>query len=144
MHYCTCTYMQQICAHNAEHMYHVLETPHYQFEPQCLNGAGSKVIMIPDSECPSSLKPVSSPSHKQVPIYQDIAELSTSESIEAVNGVSRIGGTTRHLSPSKMESQPQTLIPVYQVIDELSTEMDSSVQNDMHVYAQVPSAGTSI
>ena len=83
-------------------------------------------------------------SHEQVPIYQDIAELSTSESIEAVNEVSRVGDTTRHLSPSKMESQPQTLISVYQVIDELSTEMNSSVQNDMHVYAQVPSAGTSI
>ena len=127
--------MQHVQADNVEHTYHVLENPHYQTK---LNGPGKRVTMTTDSECRSLTKPDSSSNADQVPIYQDVTELCPS--IEIANEGKRI---VDDQVPSKQDKQ--LTFPVYQEVAELSmARADLHEQNMMHVYAQVPSAGTNI
>ena len=130
--------MQHVQDDDMEHMYHVLETPHYHSKPQHLNGTG---ITTPDPECLSLIKPNSSTTTEQVPIYQDVAELCPS--IDTSNETMRICHNLETFSPSTQGKQ--LLVPLYQEIAELSTERaDPHEQNTVHVYVQVPSAGTNI
>ena len=130
--------MQHIQDDNVEHMYHVLETPHYPSKPQHLNGTGKTT---PDPECLSLIKPDFSTTAEQVLIYQDVAKLCPS--IKTANEAMRIGHDPETLSSSKQGKQ--LVVPVYQEIAELSTERaDSSEQNTRHIYAEVLSAGTNI
>lgn len=120
--------MQHVQGGNVEHMYHVLEAPHYPSRPQYLNETGR---MTPDSEL---VKPNSSAIAEQVPIYQDVAELCPSL------GTANEKRGTDH-NPDNLSAPKQLVVPVYQEIAELSTERVNS-RNTMHVYAQVPSADT--
>ena len=131
-------FMQQVQNDNAEHMYHVLESPCYHSKPQYPNGTGN---MISDSGCLSLIKPNSSPAAKQAAIYQDVAELCTS--LEISTEAKRIGHNTEALSPP--ERAKQLTVPIYQEIADLSRERaDLLEQNTIHIYTQVPSAGTNI
>jgi SOS-response transcriptional repressor LexA len=104
-------------------MYHVLEAPSKR---QRLNGTRD---MIFDSKY---LKPNSSASAEQVPIYQDVAELCPS--LQTANETKRTDHNPDTLSPPKQ----LLVVPVYQEIAELSAERAN--QNTMHIYAQVPTA----
>ena len=128
--------VQHVQADNMEHMYHVLETPHYQSKLQHSNEAGNRVTMFTDSEHLSLIKPNSSSSAEQVPVYQDVAEFYPS--IEIADEGKRMFDDEAFSKQDK-----QLTCPVYQEVAELSVER-ADEQNLMHVYAQVPSAGTNI
>ena len=102
--------MQQVQGGNVEHMYHVLEAPHYPSRPQDLNGTE---IMTPDSEL---IKTNSSATAEQcqVPIYQDVAELCPTL------GIAKETRRIDH-SPENLSAPKQLVVPVYQEIAELST-----------------------
>ena len=113
--------MQHVQAESAEHMYHVLETPHHS-KPQHLNG------MIPDSGWIADKPNSSTTAGQLVPIYQDVAELCPSA--ERANEAKKMDPT---LSPSKQGKL--MVVPVYQEITELSRERaDTQEQYTMHGY----------
>ena len=107
--------MQHVQDDNVEHMYHVLEAPHYPSRPQDLNGTKR---MTPDFE---SIKTNSSATAEQgqVPIYQDVAELCSTLGI---------ANETRRMdhSPDNLSAPKQLVVPVYQEIAELSTNFSQN------------------
>ena len=132
--------MQQRDGVDGEHTYHVLESPHHQVST---NGGGSKERAL------SVLAGTSSTYH-EIPIYQDIKELSMTTSMETTSGqvatvTCKIEDRHEYRPISKLD--PKLVVPVYQVIDELNRNVEQSNcqgQDEMPAYEQIHSSVTSI